>query len=138
MSSPLYRNPKVINDYLDDFLDKYNMKEQQHYDRIRAAHAGRGVLFRNNVGTAYQGQMGSINGDRVLLYPRFVEFGLCKGSSDLIGWTEITITPDMVGKRIAVFTAVEVKTKTGRVSDEQKRFIKNVNDAGGIAKIERI
>jgi hypothetical protein len=44
----------------------------------------------------------------------------------------------MVGKRIAVFTAVEVKTKTGRVSDEQKRFIKNVNDAGGIAKIERI
>ena len=114
------------------------MKEQQHYDRIRAAHAGRGVLFRNNVGTAYQGQMGSISGDRVLLYPRFVEFGLCKGSSDLIGWTEITITPDMLGKRIAVFTAVEVKTKTGRVSVEQKRFIKNVNDAGGIAKIERI
>lgn len=114
------------------------MKEQQHYDRIRAAHADRGVLFRNNVGTAYQGQMGSISGDRVLLYPRFVEFGLCKGSSDLIGWTEITITPDMVGKRIAVFTAVEVKTKTGRVSDEQKNFIKNVNNAGGIAKIERI
>jgi hypothetical protein len=114
------------------------MKEQTQYDRIRAAHATKGVLFRNNVGTAYQGQMGSISGDRVLLYPRFVEFGLCKGSSDLIGWTEVEITPQMVGTKVAVFTAVEVKTKTGRVSDEQKRFIKNVNDAGGIAKIERI
>jgi hypothetical protein len=114
------------------------MKEQTQYDRIRAAHATKGVLFRNNVGTAYQGQMGSISGDRVLLYPRFVEFGLCKGSSDLIGWTEVEITSQMVGTKVAVFTAVEVKTKTGRVSDEQKRFIKNVNDAGGIAKIERV
>ena len=114
------------------------MKEQTQYDRIRAAHATKGVLFRNNVGTAYQGQMGSISGDKVLLYPRFVEFGLIKGSSDLIGWTEITITADMLGTKVAVFTAVEVKTKTGRVSDEQKRFIKNVNDAGGIAKIERV
>ena len=114
------------------------MKEQTQYDRIRAAHATKGVLFRNNVGTAYQGQMGSISGDRVLLYPRFVEFGLCKGSSDLIGWTEITITADMLGSKVAVFTAVEVKTESGKVSKEQQNFINNVNKAGGIAKIERV
>lgn len=30
-------------------------------------------------------------------------------SSDLIGFRTITVTPDMVGKKIAVFTAVEVK-----------------------------
>ena len=30
-------------------------------------------------------------------------------SSDYIGFTPVTITPDMVGKQVAVFTAIEVK-----------------------------
>ena len=30
-------------------------------------------------------------------------------SSDLIGFTKVTITPEMVGKTVAIFTAVEVK-----------------------------
>jgi hypothetical protein len=114
------------------------MKEQGYYNKIRAEHSKNGVLFRNNTGVAYQGIKKYINSQLYISQPRIIEFGLCKGSSDLIGWTEITITADMVGTKVAVFTAVEVKTKTGRVSDEQKRFIKNVNDAGGIAKIERV
>jgi hypothetical protein len=43
----------------------------------------------------------------------------------------------MVGKTVAVFTAIEAKTATGRVSKDQKNFITQVQDAGGIAGIAR-
>ena len=55
-----------------------------------------------------------------------IKFGLCVGSSDLIG-----ITPD--GK----FLAVEIKTPTGRATPDQKRFINAVRSRGGIAGIAR-
>jgi hypothetical protein len=105
------------------------MKEQKHYIRIMAAHSKSGVLFRNNTGTGYQ----EYNGVK-----RIIKFGLCKGSSDLIGWTEVEITEEMIGKKVAIFTAVEVKTENGKVSEEQQNFINNVIQAGGIAKIERL
>ena len=63
--------------------------------------------------------------------------GLCKGSSDLIGWTPVTITPEDVGKQIAVFTAIEVKTGKATTTKEQKAFIKAVSEAGGIAAVAR-
>ena len=58
-------------------------------------------------------------------------------SSDLIGFTPITITPDMVGRKLAVFTAVEVKkTKWKYMATErevaQKKFLDVVNMNGGI------
>lgn len=62
---------------------------------------------------------------------------MCNGSSDLIGWHTVTITPDMVGERVAVFTALEVKTPTGKARPEQMVFIDNVRAAGGIAGIVR-
>jgi dihydroxyacid dehydratase/phosphogluconate dehydratase len=43
----------------------------------------------------------------------------------------------MLGKKLAVFSAIEVKTETGKVSPEQKVFLENVKNAGGIAKICR-
>lgn len=82
-------------------------------------------LFRNNVGVAVAPQGG------------VVRYGLCNGSSDLIGWQSLTVTPDMVGKRIARFVAVEVKTERGRISEEQTRFLSAVKDAGGIGEICR-
>ena len=114
------------------------MKEQSHYNRLCAEHASKGRLFRNNVGTAYQGKMATISGQRVLSNPRFINFGLCVGSSDLIGWTEIEITPEMVGQKIAVFTAIEVKTENGKTTPLQDNFIETVRNAGGIAKVERV
>lgn len=57
---------------------------------------------------------------------RLIRYGLCKGSSDVIG-----ICPD--GK----FLAVEVKTKTGRVRPEQEAFIAAVKRAGGRAGVAR-
>lgn len=55
-----------------------------------------------------------------------IKFGLCVGSSDLIG-----IAP---GGR---FLAVEIKTPTGKPTPEQTRFIEAVRARGGIAGIAR-
>jgi len=94
--------------------------------------------FRNNTGTGWVGtKCQSKPGTVVLKDARPLHAGLCEGSSDLIGWTEVTITPDMVGRKLAVFTALEVKTETGRVSEKQLNFIEVVAQAGGIAGIVR-
>lgn len=89
------------------------------------------TVFKNNVGTAKK------------VDPRtgkeyFVRFGLCEGSSDLIGITPITITDNMVGKKIGVFTAIEVKKDVKKKYDKhrmetQQRFIDFVNKNGGVA-----
>lgn len=99
--------------------------EQAVQNKIRLA-VGRGVvrLFRNNTG-ALKDQRGQL-----------VRYGLCKGSSDLIGWKSATITPDMVGQQIAVFVAIEVKDK-GRATDDQLRFLEAVKAAGGHAGLAR-
>jgi hypothetical protein len=103
-------------------------------------------IFRNNVGMGWIGESFRINrkktvelneGDVVVRNARPLHAGLIKGSSDLIGWKPITVTPDMVGKKIAIFTAVEVKTKIGRASKEQLIFIENVKKDGGISGIAR-
>jgi hypothetical protein len=92
---------------------------------IRLA-AGRGDtrLFRNNTGA-----LKDPNG-------RLVRYGLCKGSSDLIGYRTVTITPDMVGQQLAVFAAIEVKDR-GAPTPEQLHFIAQVKAAGGLAGVAR-
>lgn len=82
-------------------------------------------MFRNSVGIATT-RDGSV-----------IRFGLTPGSSDLIGWRTITITPDMVGKRIAVFTGVEVKTPTGAIRKNQLLWQAAVQSMGGISEILR-
>ncbi|MFM7010733.1 MAG: VRR-NUC domain-containing protein [Betaproteobacteria bacterium] len=95
-------------------------------------------LFRNNTGTGWQGKTLQHNGTRLVLEsPRPINAGLCKGSSDLVGWTEQIVTPDMVGRKIAIFTAIECKTPTGRATAEQTNFIERVRNAGGYAGIAR-
>jgi hypothetical protein len=113
------------------------MKEQNLYKALQAKHSKQGILFRNNTGTAYQGRRGLLNGMIMLSDPRPIAFGLCVGSSDLIGWTEIFVTPDMVGQKIAIFTAVEVKNEKGRATNEQIKFLQAVRNAGGIARLTR-
>jgi hypothetical protein len=66
-----------------------------------------------------------------------VRYGLQPGSSDLIGWRTVTITPDMVGQQVAVFTSIEVKTPTGRLRPEQQQWLDAVQAAGGIAGVAR-
>lgn len=101
-------------------------------------------LWRNNVGQAWQGRGFTLKrgqryvaegGERILVDARPVDFGLCKGSGDGIGFDSIIITQDMVGKRIAVFMSIETKSKAGRASKEQINWQRLVHDFGGIALI---
>ena len=62
---------------------------------------------------------------------------LAPGASDLIGFTPVVITQDMVGQKIAVFSAVECKTETGRASPEQLHFCDFIRKSGGFAGIAR-
>lgn len=78
--------------------------------RLEASKLGY-TLFRNNTGN-----LQDKNG-------RWVKFGLCIGSADLIGWHNKT------GK----FTAVECKIPGNRPTKEQKLFIDAVIKSGGIA-----
>jgi hypothetical protein len=95
-------------------------------------------LWRNNVGAAWLGEVVRQDEETVtLLRPRRVVYGLCEGSSDLIGATQVIITPDLVGKAVAVFTAAEVKRPKGVSSEEQRNFIRFVRGFGGIADVVR-
>lgn len=82
-------------------------------------------LFRNNVG--------KLKDER----GQWVAYGLCNGSSDLIGWKSILVTPQMVGKRVAIFVANEIKIRNGKLTKEQENFLSVVESAGGIAICSR-
>lgn len=66
-----------------------------------------------------------------------IRFGLAVGSGDLIGYRRVTITPEMVGRDVAVFLSCEVKTEKGPVREEQYRWAAHINSVGGIAVIAR-
>ncbi len=100
--------------------------EHEIQQRIRLA-CGRGPvrLWRNNTG-ALVDQQGC-----------FVRFGLCKGSSDLIGLRSMVVTPEMLGQRIAQFVALEIKAPQGVVSPQQQAFLRLVQELGGVASVCR-
>lgn len=100
--------------------------EHEIQQRIRLA-CGRGPvrLWRNNTG-ALVDQQG-----------RFVRFGLCKGSSDLIGLRSLEITTELVGQRLAQFVALEIKTAQGVLRPEQQAFLRLVQQLGGVAAVCR-
>lgn len=72
------------------------------------------VLWRNNTG-AYKKD------------GRVVRYGLCVGSSDLIG----------ILRQNGRFVALEVKTPDGKASPEQLMFLEFVRREGGFAAIVR-
>lgn len=105
---------------------------------LLACSRGTTRLFRQNVGQGWTGNATHIArptvvtllpGDVVIRNARPLHAGLCTGSSDLIGWTQ--------RDGAALFTAVEVKTSTGRATAEQQSFIAAVQAAGGIAGVAR-
>ena len=116
------------------------MKEQEIQNQIRVAASQRGnaLTWRNNVGTGWQGEVVTMkDGSKLIRNPRLVHFGLCEGSSDLIGITTVTVTPEMVGQRIGVFTAIEVKKPGKQATAVQRQFLMSVKQQGGRAGVAR-
>ena len=83
-------------------------------------------LFRNQVGQLPDPRTG-----------RYVQFGLAKGSSDLIGFKTIKITPEMIGQEVAQFVSIEIKTNTGKISPLQENWLQKVKSSGGIVGVAR-
>jgi hypothetical protein len=106
-------------------------------------------LFRLNSGRAWLSGLGPkgaaklTDGSVLLKSARPIALGLATtrgdpvlGQADLCGWTEVEITPEMVGSTVPVFTAIETKrSKGGVVSDNQINFVEQVQKAGGIAGV---
>lgn len=101
--------------------------------------AGAIVTFRNNTGTGWtgneidKGKAGAI----IIRDARPLHAGLCKGSPDLVGWHSMVITPEMVGRRVAVFVGIEVKKPGGRLSKDQRHFLEAAWKAGAVAGVAR-
>ena len=103
------------------------------------------TLFRANSGKAWLSGGGKVEvdarGTAHVPFARPVALGLAltsgdtvPGLSDLAGWTDVVITPEMLGRRIPVFTAIETKESGGgRRRENQINFVQQVQKAGGIA-----
>ena len=99
-------------------------------NRLRAIMLGLSTpgvrLFRNNCGALKDAE------------GRLIRYGVANpGGSDLIGWRSIIVTPDMIGQKIAVFLAIEVKGEQGKATDHQRNFISRVKADGGLAGVAR-
>lgn len=90
-------------------------------------------LFNNPVGVAWHGKTVAQTANLVTLQgARVVSYGLMPGSPDLIGWQSIVVTPEMVGQRVAVFVAPEIKrARGGDEAAHQERFQQAIRNAGG-------
>lgn len=93
---------------------------------LEAFKAGKQRLFRNSVWVSRM----SIPARG----PKIIGVG-GKGGADLVGWATVEITPEMVGQKVAVFCAIEVKRPGQGPSPEQTRFIHAVQRAGGRAGV---
>lgn len=102
-------------------------------------------LFRQNSGMAWAGVAAKYHrrqqiwvdaGDVIVKSARPFHAGIT-GMSDLGGWMTVEVTPEMVGTKVAVYVAGEVKTEDGKPTSDQKHFMAAVRKAGGYAGVIR-
>lgn len=94
------------------------------------------TIFRANVGEGWTGSNVSHSYDTVTIKnARRFKTGLPNGFPDLFGIRSVVVTPDMVGKRVALFAFIEVKKPHGRISENQKHMHKFLLDCGAIGGI---
>lgn len=117
------------------------MREQDLQSQIRLtiSQTQTAVCFRTNVGEAWTGESVKHNtdGSITISRPRRFQTGLPKGFSDLLCVVPVTITPEMVGSKLAISGFLEIKTEKGRVRQDQANFIKEMKSHGARAGIVR-
>ena len=97
-------------------------------------------LFRINAGMGWVGEIVKRDSSHMIIKnPRPLRAGP-DGWLDLTGWETVEITPDMVGKKIAVFKFVELKPpyKNGqrqKLHGRQIDFKELVEQMGGIVEV---
>lgn len=104
-----------------------------HEIQLATSQAG-ARIFRNQVGEGRFAMRGCAYCQRG---GEYVTFGLGPGSPDLVGWKTVTVTPEMVGKKLAVFVGIEVKVPGAKTEAKrlrnQKQFLETIQAHGGIA-----
>lgn len=102
-------------------------------------------LFRRNIGMGWIGKAYMAKGgERVTLNKGDVVISNARpfhngevGQSDLWGWRTVTITPDMVGRRIAQHIEIEDKGDGDKESAEQAAWGMTIERHGGVYGVAR-
>ncbi|MGH7051385.1 MAG: VRR-NUC domain-containing protein, partial [Acetobacteraceae bacterium] len=100
-------------------------------------------LLRNNCGVGIQVPGAQIRLACAILARHGIEarplrYGIGNpGGSDLLGVRRLTIGAEHVGQRIGQAVALEVKTPSGRVSEDQRRFLAAAASAGCCVGVPR-
>lgn len=109
-------------------------------ERLESLDYNKEFMMRVNAGVAWIGKVVktfSKGNDRFTVIKNARPFhGVKEGVSDMIGFEVIEITSEMVGQKVAVFVAEEVKM-TGGLTPEQKSFGEMVERLGGIFRVIR-
>ena len=117
---------------------KKSEHEIQNEIRIAVGKEQTATLFRANVGEAWTGTLASSNLNRVVIEDaRRFRSGLPIGFPDLFGFRTVTVTPEMVGKKFAVFAFLEVKKPGGRTSKAQEKMHAFLHEAGAVGGVAR-
>lgn len=111
----------------------------QNAIRLHISKYGLATLFRGNVGQAFTGSPNDItkkpNGTVIIQNARPFRSGLPVGWPDLFGFRLIEITPEMVGKELPVFCAIEVKQQGKHPTVAQKACLNYLKDNGCFAGV---
>lgn len=96
-------------------------------------------LYQNFTGTVYaSSETYKTGGGLLLKNPRVIKAGCFgPGGEDLLGYTIVEITADMVGKELPIFTTCEIKTPNDRIRPDQKRWLNIHKKDGCIVSVVR-
>ena len=114
------------------------MRESDIQNSILVALSESGAYaLRINSGTFWGGEIVAHDGRRLMLeHPTRIN-GAPAGTSDILGCSTVTITPDMVGQTVAIMFAVEVKRPGEPVPKHQDRYLALMRARGARAGVAR-
>lgn len=101
--------------------------------RLARINSGMGWISEKTVRVVKPTMVKMYQGDLLLRKARPFH-GAPEGTPDICGFTSVTVTEDMVGKKVAIFTGLEVKA-TGGLRPRQKRLGEIIKRMGGIFEV---